>query len=70
MSTISSDRASTIAQLLGEVRRPDLAVYTVCVLAQRDLERGDLEAAIARLRVDADKLRMYETPINTILAAC
>lgn len=55
--------------LQAELQRPDLRAYTVVRLAASDLEAGDAETALARLRVDADKLRCYDTPINRLLAA-
>lgn len=53
--------------LKKELEREDLSVYTVVVMALRDANNGDYSAALSRLRVDADKLRMYNTPINQIL---
>lgn len=67
MSAAQREEGETIAILRRELAREDLSIYTVCVMALRDLDRGDLACAIARLRVDADKLRMYDTPINEII---
>lgn len=50
--------ARSMVELLGElVRIPALQDLTVCRMAQRDLDKGDVEAALARLRTDADKIR-------------
>jgi len=35
--------------------QPELQVYTVVVMAQRDLAKDNLRSAMNRLRVDADK---------------
>lgn len=53
--------------LKKELQRPDLRVYAVVVLASRDLDYGDIAGALARLRVDADKLRMHSTQITRLL---
>lgn len=56
------------AQVLAqELQREDLQCYTVVRMAKMDLERGAFETAIARLRVDADKLRCHDTAINQLL---
>ena len=39
------------------IRLSDLQDLTVCRMAQRDLAKGDVEGALKRLRVDADKIR-------------
>lgn len=55
--------------ILGhELAREDLQVYTVVRMAQQDLAAGAIDSALARLRVDADKLRCYDTPLNQLLA--
>jgi hypothetical protein len=36
----------------------DLNIYTVVVMARRDLDRGDFKSAINRLKIDADKIRI------------
>lgn len=54
--------------ILGqELAREDLQVYTVVRMAQRDVAAGAIDSALARLRVDADKLRCYDTPLNHLL---
>lgn len=37
-------------------------------MARRDLARVELSSAVARLRVDADKFRTYDTFLNELLA--
>ena len=39
---------------------PELQSLTVVRMAEKDLEKGEWKSAIARLKVDADKIR----PIN------
>ncbi len=56
-----------LENLRQELQRPDLRAYTVVVMASRDLESGDVAGALARLRIDADKLRMHETTITRLL---
>lgn len=41
-----------------ELAREDLDSYTAVRMARADVAAGHFEAAVARLRVDADKLRM------------
>jgi len=59
--------AEDLALLKAELARDDLQIYTVVVMALRDLDAGRVDAALARLRVDADKLRCHDTPINRLL---
>jgi hypothetical protein len=54
----------TLAMLRQELARADLQIYSVVVMAQRDLEAGRFAAVLARLKVDADKLRMHASPLN------
>ncbi len=61
--------AEDVEMLKTELQRADLRVYTVVVMAERDLDTGNVDGALARLRVDADKLRCYDTPINRLLAS-
>ncbi len=65
MADLSPD---DLALLESELGREDLQIYTVVVMARRDIGRGNVEAAIARLRVDADKLRCFDTPINRLIS--
>lgn len=65
-----ADLATADVTLLhAELAREDLQVYTVVRMARLDVERGDVDAAIARLRIDADKLRCHDTMINRLLAS-
>ncbi len=57
-----------LRMLRNELVREDLQINTVIVLAKVDLEAGDVEGALSRLRVDADKLRAFQTPLNAPLA--
>lgn len=59
--------ANDLEILKKELQRPELRVFTVVVMASRDLEIGDVAGALARLRVDADKLRAHDTRINCLL---
>jgi hypothetical protein len=65
--TLSSDQ---LYDLLDELNREDLECYTVVVLARRDIdENRDVKTALARLRVDADKLRMVSPKLYAIVNA-
>ena len=55
--------------LLSELQRKEWTNFTVCRMAKADLERGDLDAALARLRVDADKLRTLDSPLHALVMA-
>jgi hypothetical protein len=49
-----------IAALRQALADPELQVYTVVVMACQDLDTGNVEGALARLRTDADKLRTID----------
>lgn len=56
-------------ELIDKLSTPEMQTLTVCRMAITDLENGDMDSAVARLRVDADKIRMddmelYEWIIN------
>lgn len=57
-----------LRELRAELQRADLRIYSVVVLAAQDLDAGKVGDALSRLKVDADKLRCHETPINEMLA--
>lgn len=59
-----------IAGIIEELSREDLSIYSVVRLARKDLLQGNLKVALARLLVDADKLRCFETPLNDLLKRC
>lgn len=62
--------ADQLYDLLDELNREDLECYTVVVLALRDIdEKRDVKTALARLRVDADKLRMVSPKLYAIVNA-
>lgn len=50
--------------LKQELQRPELRVYGAVVMASRDLENGDVAGALARLRIDADKLRAHNAQVH------
>ena len=43
---------------------PHTMSLTVAIMALRDLEKGDILSAVARLRVDLDKIRMTNPQLN------
>ena len=53
--------------LQTELSRKDLSNYTVIRLARKDVEFGLFDAAISRLRVDADKLRIHSSVLNELI---
>ncbi len=64
MRHLTPDELKTLRQELG---REDLQVLTSVVLARRDVQRGEVEVALARLMVDADKLRCFDTQLMQFL---
>jgi len=53
--------------LRKELSREDLSIYAAVRLARKDVEIGHFDAAISRLRVDADKLRMHDSVLNELI---
>lgn len=53
--------------LRSELSRDDLSIYAVVRLARKDVEVGHFDAAISRLRVDADKLRAHGSVLNELI---
>ena len=69
---MSEPRALSVEQrslLRSELAREDLSSYTVVRLARKDVEVGHFDTAMARLRIDADKLRP-ESPVLIELMRC
>lgn len=64
MRHLTQDELKTLRQ---ELSREDLQVLTTVVLARRDVQRGEVEVALARLMVDADKLRCFDTQLMQFL---
>ncbi|MDN7465756.1 hypothetical protein [Burkholderia gladioli] len=46
----------------------DLSILTVVRVARDDLTRGELETAILRLRIDADKIRALSPALYEMIA--
>ncbi len=55
------------AVLTRELAREDLGIYTVVQLAARDVTAGDIQGALARLKVDADKIRMHSPELYALI---
>lgn len=64
MRHLTQDELKTLRQ---ELSREDLQILTTVVLARRDVQRGEVEVALARLMVDADKLRCFDTQLMQFL---
>jgi hypothetical protein len=60
-------RAQDLEILRRELAREDLEIYSAVHFARREIERDDPEAAIARLRVDADKIRMHSPELYAVV---
>lgn len=63
-------KALTVEQreiLRGELVRDDLSIYTVARMAREDVAAGRFDAAVARLRVDADKILMHNRLLYDII---
>lgn len=54
---------SNIETLRIHLDNPDLDILTAVVMARRDLENGLVNSAVARLKVDLDKIRMHSTEL-------
>ncbi|WP_157649198.1 hypothetical protein [Burkholderia ubonensis] len=52
-----------------ELDRDDLSCYAAVVPARRDALAGDIASAVARLRVDADQIRMVSPRLARLTAA-
>tara|TARA_B100001105_G_scaffold248049_1_gene233378 strand:+ start:749 stop:934 length:186 start_codon:yes stop_codon:yes gene_type:complete len=46
----------------------ELDIYSAVVMARQDLETGRLDSAVARLRVDADKIRTVDKRLYDLIA--
>lgn len=57
------EREETIKQLQEMLKQEDIQIYTVVHMAVKDLEKGNIESAVSRLRIDADKIRMHSEPL-------
>ncbi|MDR9839672.1 MULTISPECIES: hypothetical protein [Herbaspirillum] len=56
-----------IQNLKKMLAAPTFDDLTVVRMARRDLDTGDIDAALARLRVDADKIRMLDKQLYALL---
>ena len=65
LPNLSPDQRETLRK---ELSRDDLSIYTVVRLARQDVEVGNFDAAISRLRVDADKLRAHSPIILGLIS--
>lgn len=53
--------------LARELAREDLQVYAVVRMAAHDFAEGQFASAVARLRVDADKMRMHSQELYDLI---
>ncbi len=53
--------------LRRELAREDLAIYTVVRMAREEVAVEHFDAAVARLRVDADKILMHSRPLYDLI---
>jgi hypothetical protein len=53
--------------LRQELAREDLSIYTVVVMARKEVELGRIDEAIARLRVDADKILVHSRELYDLI---
>jgi hypothetical protein len=59
------------AWLRDRLANDEISIYTAVVLARRDLAAGQVTSAIARLRSEADKLRMHDKELaHAVLNCC
>lgn len=57
----------SIEVLKQKLSNPKLDIYTCFVMARRDLEAGNVEYALNRIRVDLDKLICEDRQFYTYL---
>jgi hypothetical protein len=57
-------------ELLIALSSPDLQCYTVVLMALKDLRKGNISGAVARLRVDADKIRSHDVALYNYIIGC
>lgn len=50
-----------------ELARDDLSIYTVVLMAREEVAVGHFDAAVARLRVDADKILMHSRALYDLI---
>lgn len=62
---LTADQRET---LLRELAREDLSIYTAVRMAREDVSAGRLDEAFARLRIDADKIRMHSRSLYELIA--
>lgn len=63
-NTLSEDQRRI---LRNELARSDLSIFSCVALAKVELATGHYDAAIARLLVDADKIRTISRPLYDIV---
>jgi len=56
-------------RLKALLSNPDLDIYTVVRMARKDLDAGDVIGALARLLVDADKIRALDAQLYEIICS-
>lgn len=53
--------------LRRELMREDLSIYSAIRMARKEVEAGYFDAAVACLRIDADKIRMHSKELYALL---
>lgn len=56
-----------VQELVNRLQNPELICYSVVVMALKDINNGDYNSAIARLRIDADKIRTTDKMLYLML---
>lgn len=56
-----------LQELVNRLQNPELMCYSVVVMALKDTNNGDYNSAIARLRIDADKIRTIDKVLYLML---
>ncbi|PEH40455.1 hypothetical protein CRM94_17220 [Burkholderia gladioli] len=54
--------------LSNELGDDDLSIFTAVRLARDDVSQGDIETALSRLRIDADKIRTLSPRLYELIA--
>jgi hypothetical protein len=56
-----------VQELVNRLQNPELMCYSVVVMALKDINNGAYNSGIARLRIDADKIRTIDKVLYLML---
>jgi hypothetical protein len=56
-----------LAEITRRLGNPDIQCFSAVLMARRDLNAGNHEAAVCRLRIDADKIRPLDAELYRLV---